>query len=64
MIIIIGLMTIYFIALLLLLWWMYAAIRRQQNHDLRFQAGILLHRIQSELSMHESRLVDRLRALK
>jgi hypothetical protein len=64
MILVVGLITVYFVALLLLSWWMRAAIRRQQTHDLRFQLDILLHRIQTELSMQEVRLADRLRALK
>ena len=62
--ILILVMTVYFVALLSLLWWMYTAIRRQQAHDLRFQLGILLHRVQSELSLQESRLADRFRVLK
>jgi hypothetical protein len=64
MIIIICLMTFYFFVLLLILWGMYAAIRRQRNDDLRFHLGILLTHIQTELFKQDSRLADRLRALR
>ena len=63
-ILILAFIALNLVAMLLITWRLYAAICRQQRHELDFQLGILLHRIETELSMHDSRLVDRLRLLK
>lgn len=61
---ILGLVLLNVVALPLLTWWAVSATRRQRNNDLRYHRDILLAHIHTELILQESRLIDRLRALK
>ena len=61
---IVSLMSFYFVTLLLIFWWTCSVIRQQRNNDLRHHREVLLGHIQNELALQQTRLVDRLRALK
>ena len=63
MTILISVITLYFVAALLILWWVSSTTRKQRNDDLRFHRNLLLEHIHNELTAHEARLADRLRAI-
>lgn len=64
MIILISLMVLNLVALPLTAWCVVAINRRQRTADLRYSREVLFHHMELELATQNSRLVDRLRALK
>ena len=61
MTLLVCLMALNLIALPLIAWWAVSVSRRQHDNDLRYHQSLLSDYIHGELTLQDSRLVDRLR---